>query len=120
MNKSMIQTSDAPRPIGPYSQAIQINHLVFVSGQLPIDCQTELVVRGSIEEQTERVLENIKQKLIAAGSSLDAVVKTTVFLKNMDDFPKVNAVYANFFTIAPTGTFMRRSGKIAPRSACRD
>jgi len=101
MKKRVIESPKAPAPIGPYSQAIQAGDLVFVSGQIPIDAQTGDVVMGSVEEQAERVLENIKHVLAAAGTSLDAVVKTTVFLQNMDDFPRVNAVYATFFTDAP-------------------
>jgi 2-iminobutanoate/2-iminopropanoate deaminase len=101
MKKRVIESPKAPAPIGPYSQAIQAGDLVFLSGQIPIDAQTGDVVMGSVEEQAERVLENIKHVLAAAGTSLDAVVKTTVFLQNMEDFPRVNAVYAKFFADAP-------------------
>lgn len=101
MNKRVIETSGAPRPIGPYSQAVQTGNLVFVSGQIAIDSKTGVLIAGSVEEQTTLVLENIKQVLLAAGTSLEAVIKTTVFLNSMDDFPKVNAVYAGFFTNEP-------------------
>ncbi|AFM26144.1 RidA family protein [Desulfomonile tiedjei] len=101
MKKRVIASPEAPTPIGPYSQAIQAGNLVFLSGQIPIDAQTGDVVMGSVEEQAKLVLENIKHVLVAAGTSLDAVVKTTVFLQNMDDFPRVNEVYATFFTDEP-------------------
>lgn len=101
MKKRVIETTKAPMPIGPYSQAIQAGDLLFLSGQIAIDPARGEVVMGSVEEQTALVLENIKQVLAAAGASLDAVVKTTVFLQHMDDFPRVNAVYANFFVNEP-------------------
>lgn len=101
MKKRVIETTKAPMPIGPYSQAIQAGNLLFLSGQIAIDPATGEVVMGSVEEQTALVIENIKQVLAAVGASLDAVVKTTVFLQHMDDFPRVNAVYANFFVNEP-------------------
>jgi 2-iminobutanoate/2-iminopropanoate deaminase len=101
MKKRVIVSPDAPAPIGPYSQAIQAGNLLFLSGQIAIDAQTGDVVMGSVEDQAELVLKNIRHILAAAGTSLEAVVKTTVFLQSMDDFPSVNAVYANFFTDEP-------------------
>lgn len=95
--KSIVQTSTAPQAIGPYSQAIVSRGLVFVSGQIPIHPDTGLLMNGSIEEQTRMVLLNLKAVLEAAGSSLALVVKTTVFLKDMGDFPAMNEVYAEFF-----------------------
>ena len=95
--KTIVQTSTAPQAIGPYSQATVSLGLVFVSGQIPLHPVTGLLMNGSIEEQTRRVLLNLKAVLEAAGSSLNLVVKTTVFLKDMGDFPAMNEVYAEFF-----------------------
>ena len=90
-----IQTSEAPQAIGPYSQAIAINGLLYTSGQIALTPDGEFV-SGDIVTQTEQVLENLKQVLKAGGSSLDKVVKTTIYLKNMEDFEAVNRVYAEF------------------------
>ena len=92
-----IQTESAPQAIGPYSQAIKANGFIFASGQIPLDPVTMQIVEGGIQSQTERVLENVKAVLAAAGSSLDRVVKTTVFLADMNDFVAMNDVYATFF-----------------------
>ncbi|MEI8352030.1 MAG: RidA family protein [bacterium] len=97
MNKLIIRTDLAPAPIGPYQQAIKAGNLVFTSGQIPISPQTGEVDAGGIEDQTRRVIDNLKAVLEAAGSSLDQVVKTTVFLRDMDDFPAMNKVYARYF-----------------------
>jgi len=96
-----ILTDRAPLPVGPYSQAIKVGNFVFVSGQIPIEPETNKVVKGNIEVQTERVIKNIEEILKKAGSSLDNVVKTTVFLRNMKDFEKMNYVYASFFKNKP-------------------
>ena len=96
-----IQTENAPAAIGPYSQAIKAGGFVFVSGQIPIDPQTGQFVPGGIAEQTERVLKNLAAVLEAAGSSLDRVVKTTVFLADMKEFPGMNEVYTTFFSGPP-------------------
>lgn len=95
--KEVIQTTDAPQAIGPYSQAIKVNGLVFASGQIPLDPQTQQMIGGDITMQTERVLRNLEGVLIAAGSGLDKVVKTTVFLVDISEFPKMNEVYGRFF-----------------------
>jgi len=95
--KEVIQTTDAPQAIGPYSQAIKVNGLVFASGQIPLDPQTQQMIGGDITTQTERVLRNLEGVLIAAGSGLDKVVKTTVFLVDISEFPKMNEVYGRFF-----------------------
>ncbi|GBD19129.1 MAG: RidA family protein [Thermomicrobium sp.] len=92
-----IRTTEAPQPIGPYVQAIRVGNLVFTSGQIPLDPKTGQLVSGGIEVQTERVLENLKAVLEAAGTSLERVVRTTCFLANLDDFPAFNRVYARFF-----------------------
>jgi 2-iminobutanoate/2-iminopropanoate deaminase len=93
----IIQTDRAPQAIGPYSQAIKANGLIFASGQIPLDPATMQVVEGGIEEQTERVLDNLKAVLEAAGSALDRVVKTTVYLADMNEFAAMNEVYATYF-----------------------
>jgi 2-iminobutanoate/2-iminopropanoate deaminase len=100
-NKSIISTKEAPAAIGPYSQATKLGDLVFCSGQIPLDPANGNVVEGGITEQTHRVLQNLKALLAASGSSLDKVMKTTVFLKDMNDFAAMNAVYATYFTANP-------------------
>ena len=92
-----IQTDRAPQAIGPYSQAIKANGFIFASGQIPLDPATMRIVEGGIEEQTGRVLDNLKAVLEAAGSSLDRVVKTTVYLADMGDFTAMNEIYARYF-----------------------
>lgn len=96
--KEIISTDKAPAAIGPYSQAVKIGGLLFTSGMIPIDPATNTLVEGGIEVQAERALENVKALLEASGTSLDKVVKTVVFIKNMDDFAKVNEIYAKYFT----------------------
>ena len=95
--KKQVQTDKAPQAIGPYSQGIVANGFVFCSGQIPIVPATGEINAGPIEEQTRQVLKNVGAVLEAAGSSYDEVVKTTVFLQDMNDFAKMNAVYAEFF-----------------------
>ena len=99
--KDIIATTNAPQAIGPYSQATKANGLIFTAGQIALNPATGQVVDGGIAAQTERVLENLKGVLEAAGSSLHKVVKTTVFLKDMGDFSAMNEVYARYFTAAP-------------------
>ncbi len=101
MSKETVQTDRAPQAIGPYSQAIKAGGLVFASGQIPIDPATGQFVDGGIAEQTEQVLKNLSAVLEAAGSSLSEVVKTTVFLLDMNDFVPMNEVYGRFFNDAP-------------------
>lgn len=96
MNK-VLTTSSAPAAIGPYSQGIQAGNMVFVSGQLPIVPETGELLRGSVADQTRQSLQNIQHILAEAGCTLADVVKTTIFLKSMDDFAEVNAAYAAFF-----------------------
>ena len=95
--KQVIHTDSAPAAIGPYSQAIQIGDLLFVSGQVPIDPDTGAVVEGDIRAQAQQSLNNLKAILHAAGTNMGAVVKTTVFLADMNDFAAMNEVYAQFF-----------------------
>ncbi len=98
MNKEIISTENAPGAIGPYSQAIKAGGMVFCSGQIPIDPATGNFVSDVVSEQTEQVLKNLSEVLKAAGTSLDNVVKTTVFLADMNDFAEMNEVYSQFFS----------------------
>jgi 2-iminobutanoate/2-iminopropanoate deaminase len=100
MARNVVATADAPQAIGPYSQAITIDKLVFCSGQIPLT-PTGTIVAGDISDQTRQVLTNLKAVLEASGSSLAQVLKTTVFLADMSDFTAMNAVYAEFFTAEP-------------------
>ena len=93
----IIYTEKAPKPIGAYSQAVKYNGFVFVSGQIAIDPKTNQFVNGTVEEQTELIMENIKAILEEAGLDLSCVIKTTIYLKNIEDFPKVNEVYSRYF-----------------------
>ncbi|MCX7846023.1 MAG: RidA family protein [Dictyoglomaceae bacterium] len=95
--KEVINTNKAPKAIGPYSQAVKVGNFIFISGQIPIDPDTGEVIDGDIKEQTKRVLENIKGILDSVSCSLNNVVKTTVFLKNLDDFSAMNEIYATYF-----------------------
>lgn len=104
MEKRVIATDKAPAAIGPYSQAIEVNGLIYTSGMIPVIPQTGEIVEG-IEAQAKQALTNVKNLLESAGSSMDKVIKTTVFIKDMNDFAAVNAVYATFFT----GAFPSRS-----------
>jgi len=99
--KQIIQTDRAPQAIGPYSQAVKARGFVYASGQIPIDPATGQFVAGGIKEQTEQVLKNVAALLEASGSSLDKVVKTTVFLADMEEFAAMNEVYARFFSSEP-------------------
>ena len=94
--KKVISTTNAPAAIGPYSQAIEANGFVFASGQIPVNPETGEIPEG-IEAQAEQVMKNVKNLLEAAGTSVDQVVKTGVFIKNMDDFATINGIYAKFF-----------------------
>jgi 2-iminobutanoate/2-iminopropanoate deaminase len=100
-SKSAVSTEKAPAAIGPYSQAVQTGNLVYTSGQIPLDPSTGQMVDGAIREQTIRVFENLKAVLGAAGTDLQHVLKTTVFLKNMGDFAAMNEIYAGY--LAPEG-----------------
>jgi len=95
--QEIIETKLAPTPIGPYSQAIRAGGFVFLAGQIPLDPATGSVVEGDVAAQTRRVLQNIAAVLVAAGSGLSKVVKTSIYLKNLDDFGKFNQVYAEYF-----------------------
>jgi 2-iminobutanoate/2-iminopropanoate deaminase len=99
--REVVSTKDAPQAIGPYSQAIKANGFVFVSGQVAIDLSTQQVVTGDVAAQTDRVLRNLSAILEAAGSGFGKVVRSTVFLKNMNDFAAMNQVYGKYFSSAP-------------------
>jgi 2-iminobutanoate/2-iminopropanoate deaminase len=100
-NKEVISTPDAPAAIGPYSQAIAAGEFLFTSGQIALDPATKAVIAGGIAEQTERVMENLRAALSAAGLQFDNVVRSTCFLANLDDFPAFNEVYARYFSSHP-------------------
>ncbi|HSS18868.1 MAG TPA: RidA family protein [Pyrinomonadaceae bacterium] len=114
--KETIQTDQAPPAIGPYSQALKANGLIFASGQIPTDPQTGLFVPGGIVEQTEQVLKNLAAVLEAAGSGLDRVVKTTVFLLDMQEFAQMNEVYGKFFAEQPPARATVQAARL-PRDA---
>lgn len=97
MKKKVIQTDKAPKAIGPYSQAIKTDTMIYTAGQIGFDPATMEIVSGGVEEQTRQALTNLKNILEASGSSLEHVVKTLVFLQDMADFPKMNAIYTEYF-----------------------
>ncbi|MBI3241485.1 MAG: RidA family protein [Chloroflexi bacterium] len=101
MNRNIIHTDHAPKAIGPYSQAVRVGDFVYTAGQVPIVPATGDLIAGEIEAQTRQALTNIKVILEAAGSGLDKVVKTTVFMTNLGDFARMNGVYAEFFPSNP-------------------
>lgn len=98
MKKNVVKTDKAPQAIGPYSQAIEVNGLLFTSGVIPINPETNELVDGDVETQARQAIGNLKNLVEAAGSSMEKVVKTTVFIKDMNDFGKINDVYKEFFT----------------------
>nr|MDO8100810.1 RidA family protein [Candidatus Njordarchaeota archaeon] len=114
MEKDIIKTNKAPTPVGPYSQAVKVGNLIFVSGQIAIDPKTSSPVTGDIKEQTKRVLENVKGILESAGLTLDNVVKTSVFLRRMADFSKMNDIYASYFKSNPPARTTVQAGDLPP------
>ena len=96
--KTIISTAKAPAAIGPYSQAVLVNGMLFTSGVIPIDPETNTLVQGDFEVQARQAIGNLKNLIEASGSAMDKVVKTTVFIKNMNDFGKINDIYKEFFT----------------------
>ena len=114
--REIVATEAAPQAIGPYSQAVVVGDFVFTSGQIPIDPQTGVFVEGGIAEQTEQVLRNLAEVLRAAGTSLEAVVKTTVFLADMDDFAAMNEVYGRYFSNEPPARSTVQAARL-PRDA---
>lgn len=101
MEKEIIQTENAPKAIGPYSQGVKVGQFLFVSGQIPIDPKTGEVVLGDIQVQTKQVLDNLKAIIEEAGSTLNDVVKTTIFIKDMNQFALVNDTYSKYFSANP-------------------
>ena len=116
MRREPVKTSNAPAALGPYSQAIKVGDFVYTSGQVAIDPATGEFIGGGIAEQTERVLNNVAAVLEAAGSSLDQVVKTLVFLADMNDFSAMNEVYGKFFTGAPPARSTAQAARL-PKDA---
>lgn len=116
MEKLVISTNKAPAAIGPYSQAIRMGDFVFVSGQIPILPANGEIVQGDIRVQTRQVLENIKHVLEAAGSSLDKVLKTTVFMKDLNDYTAINDIYKEFFSHKPPARSAIQAARL-PRDA---
>ncbi|SRR5579871_4446519 len=114
--KKIVSTDGAPKAIGPYSQAVVANGLAFLSGQIPLDPASGQMVEGDIAAQTERVLENLKSVLAAAGSSLGRVVRTTVYLKDMGEFAKMNEVYGRYFASDPPARATVEAARL-PRDA---
>ena len=114
--KEIIATDQAPRAIGPYSQAVRAGNVIFASGQIPIDPSTGEFVAGGVAEQTEQVMRNITAVLEAAGSGLNQIVKTTVFLADMNDFTAMNEVYARFFPETPPARATIQAARL-PRDA---
>ncbi|HEV2802143.1 MAG TPA: RidA family protein [Pyrinomonadaceae bacterium] len=114
--REIIRTEAAPQAIGPYSQAVSLGDFVFTSGQIPIDPQTGAFVEGGIAEQTEQVLRNLAEVLRAAGTSLEAVLKTTVYLADMNDFAAMNEVYARYFSNEPPARSTVQAARL-PRDA---
>jgi 2-iminobutanoate/2-iminopropanoate deaminase len=114
--REIVATEAAPQAIGPYSQAVRLGDLVFTSGQIPIDPQTGVFVEGGIAEQTEQVLRNLAEVLRAAGTGLEEVVKTTVFLADMNDFAAMNEVYGRYFSNEPPARSTVQAARL-PRDA---
>src|SRR2546421_12206089 len=114
--KEIIATEDAPAAIGPYSQAVRAGNFVFASGQIPIDPKTGEFVAGGVAEQTEQVMRNLAAVLQAAGSGLDRIIKTTVFLADMNDFAAMNEVYGRFFKENPPARATVQAARL-PRDA---
>jgi len=116
MKKKVIQTEKAPKAIGPYSQAIQAENFLFLSGQIPLDPKTGELVKGDIRKQTQRVLENIKGVLESQGLGMEDVIKCTIFLKDIGNFNQVNEVYATYFPSSPPARSTVEVSKL-PRNA---
>ena len=110
--RQVISTDAAPQAIGPYSQAIVYNGVAYLSGQIPLDPATGQIVAGGIEEQTTRVLENLGAVLTEAGASFATVLKTTIFVKDMNDFAKVNEIYAKYFPVNPPARATVQAAKL--------
>src|SRR5258708_11642751 len=110
--RETVSTDNAPKAIGPYSQAVVYNGIAYLSGQIPLNPTNNQLLEGDIAAQTERVLENLKAVLEACGASLESVLKTTVFLKDMGDFPKMNEVYSRYFATNPPARSTVQAAKL--------
>jgi len=110
--RETVSTDKAPKAIGPYSQAVVYNGIAYLSGQIPLDPANNQLLEGDVAAQTERVLENLKAVLEACGASLQSVLKTTVFLKDMGDFPKMNEVYGRYFAANPPARSTVQAAKL--------
>jgi len=110
--RTVVRTSNAPDPVGPYSQAIKGNGFLFLAGQIPIDPTTREVVQGGIREQTEQALSNVARLLEAAGSGLSNVVRCVVYLRSLDDFSAMNEVYGRYFTETPPARTTVEAGRL--------
>ena len=110
--RETVSTENAPKAIGPYSQAVVWNGIAYLSGQIPLNPANNQLLEGDITAQTERVLENLKAVLEACGASLESVLKTTVFLKDMSDFPKMNEVYSRYFVTNPPARSTVQAAKL--------
>jgi 2-iminobutanoate/2-iminopropanoate deaminase len=110
--RETVSTDNAPKAIGPYSQAVIYNGIAYLSGQIPLNPANNQLLEGDIAAQTERVLENLKAVLEACGASLESVLKTTVFLKDMGDFPKMNEVYGRYFGANPPARSTVQAAKL--------
>ena len=115
-NKEVISTSEAPKAIGPYSQALKMDNTLYLAGQIALDPRTGILVEGGIETQTHRVLQNLGAVLSTAGFSFSDVVQTQVFLENLDDYKAMNSIYAEYFNKAPPARAVVEAAKI-PRGA---
>ncbi len=117
MERQVVSTPNAPKAIGPYSQAIHVGNFIFCSGQAALDPATGVLVSGGIEAETRRVLQNLSAVLEAAGTTMRNVVKTTVFLTDMNEFAKMNAIYAEFFPANPPARSTVQVSRL-PKDAC--
>ena len=114
--KKIISTSDAPQAIGPYSQGVRVGSTIYYSGQIPLDPKSGQIVSGDIETQARRVMENIGGLLKAAGLNYDDIIKTTIFLADINDFQKVNEIYGSYFKEAPPARSTIQAGAL-PKGA---
>jgi 2-iminobutanoate/2-iminopropanoate deaminase len=114
VTKEIIRTANAPQPLGPYSQGVKVGNFLFVSGQAPIDPRTGKVGENEIEAQTRQTLQNIKGIVEASGFSMQDIVRVTIFLKNVDDFKKMNEVYKTFFSDNPPTRTTVEANLVAP------
>jgi len=120
-SRKVVLTANSPQPIGPYSQAVSTGSLVFLSGSIGVDPKTKAFAGEDVETQTDQTLKNMREVLIAAGSSLEHVVKTNVFLADMADFPKFNAVYAKYFPNKPPArSTVAVKGTVSDGQVCRN